>query len=245
MRPRLMLLRSTTRPRSTRLAPCVTLPFMAPTQTVFSSSRRRRGDEMNRKLHILGTWLPRLVLAGMGLLAPALFAQGPSDTNGAQAPSPAANAQTAQTAPAQKPAPSPTPAAQKTDESRQPVLGVAVDSARKSDVLATWVTTEHNPGETTSNWIVKQSGEFGGRITDFTGNPGTWDSMVNLGSGPRLLEYTLDMHSPTHTGLLFDDLLFSNFGYGGDPNNVSRIHALKGNTYTFNASFRRDQNVFD
>jgi len=200
---------------------------------------------MNRKLHTLGTWLPRLVLAGIGLLAPALFAQAPSDTDGAQAPPPAANAQTAQTAPAQKPAPSPTPAAQKTDESRQPVLGVAVDSARKSDVLATWVTTEHNPGETTSNWIVKQSGEFGGRITDFTGNPGTWDSMVNLGSGPRLLEYTLDMHSPTHTGLLFDDLLFSNFGYGGDPNNVSRIHALKGNTYTFNASFRRDQNVFD
>src|SRR5215471_2605677 len=171
-----MRLHSTTRPRSTRPAPCVIPLFMAPTRTVFSSSRRRRGDEMNRKLHTLGTWLPRLVLAGMGLFGPALLAQDvtapPPTTDGAQAPSPATS---------QKQTP---PATKKTDESRQPILGVAVDSARKSDVLATWVTTEHNPGETTSNWIVKQSGEFGGRITDFTGNPGTWDSMVNLGSGP-------------------------------------------------------------
>src|SRR5262249_24095236 len=97
----------------------------------------------------------------------------------------------------------------------------------------------------TANWVVKQSGEFGGRITNFTGNPGTWDSMVNMGTGPRLLEYTLQMHSPAHTGMLFDDLLFSNFGYGGDPNNVSRIRAQKGKLYSFNASFRRDQNVFD
>jgi hypothetical protein len=193
---------------------------------------------MNRKLHILATWLPRLVLAGMSLLAPALFAQAPTDT----ASTPAAGEQAA---PAQKPAPSPTPAAQKTGESRQPVLGLAVDSARKSDVLSTWITTENNPGDTTENWVVKQSGEFGGRITDFTGNPGTWDSMVNMGTGPRLLEYTLQLHSPAHTGKLFDDLLFTNFGYGGDPNNVSRIRAQKGKAYSFNASFRRDQQVFD
>src|SRR5215472_13166056 len=221
----------------------------------FLQAVERRGDEMNRILHILGTWLPRLVLAGVGLFGLTLFAQAPSGTDRAQAPPPAANEQTSQTdqsqqkpAPAAKPdqsqKPAPT-AAKKEDESRQPGLGVAVDSARKSDVLATWVTTEHNPGETTSNWLIKQSGEFGGRITDFTGNPGTWDSMVNLGTGPRLLEYTLDMHSPTHTGKFFDDLLFSNFGYGGDPNNVSRIHMLKGKLYSFNASFRRDQNVFD
>src|SRR5215471_11719071 len=162
MRLRPMHRHSTTRPRSIRLAPCVTLPFMAPTQTVFSSSRRRRGDEMNRKLHILGTWLPRLVLAGMGLFGSALLAQdvAPS-TDGAQAPSPASTTQK-QTPPATK----------KTDEARQPILGVAVDSARKSDVLATWVTTENNPGETTATYVIKQSGESGGRITSYTGNPG-------------------------------------------------------------------------
>jgi hypothetical protein len=194
---------------------------------------------MNRKLHILGTWLSRLVLAGMGLFGLTLFAQAPGSPPSDTVTAPSAQEQTDQ---GQKPAP---PAKKKEDTSRQPGMGVAVDSARKSDVLATWVTTEHNPGETTENWTIKQSGEFGGRITDFTGNPGTWDSMVNLGTGPRLLEYTLQLHSPAHTGLLFDDLLFTNFGYGGDPNNVSRVRAQKGKAYTFNASFRRDQNVFD
>jgi hypothetical protein len=68
---------------------------------------------------------------------------------------------------------------------------------------------------------------------------------VNLGTGPRLLEYTLDMHSPGHSGVLFDDFNFSNFGYGGDPNNVSRLLLQKGKVYTFNANFRRDRNIFD
>jgi hypothetical protein len=190
---------------------------------------------MNRNLHILGTWLSRLVLAGMGLFGPALLAQAPDSSD-----TPTASSAQQQTNP------KPAPAAQKKEgEWPQPQLGVAVDSARKSDVLATWITTEHNPGETTETYTIKQSGEFGGRITSYTGNPGTWDSMVNLGTGPRLLEYSLQMHSPTHTGKLFDDLLFTNFGYGGDPNNVSRIRMQKGRAYSFNASFRRDQNVFD
>ena len=128
---------------------------------------------------------------------------------------------------------------------QQVTLGVSVDAAHKSSDLATSVTTEHNQGETGLGFEVKQSAEFGGRISDFTGNQGTWDTFVNLGTGPRLLEYSLDMHSSNHTGLLFDDLTFNNFGYGGDPINVSRLHFQKGRIYTFGANFRRDQNIFD
>lgn len=124
-------------------------------------------------------------------------------------------------------------------------LGVRVDSARKSADLPHTATTEDNKGETWGIYETRQSAEFGGRISDFTGNQGTWDTYVNMGTGPRLLEYTLDMHSPTHTGLLFDDLTFSNFGYGGDPNDVSHLRFLKGTAYTFSANFRRDQQVFD
>ncbi len=56
--------------------------------------------------------------------------------------------------------------------------------------------TEDNPGSLHAGpYEIKQSSEFGGRITSYTGNTGTWDSYVNLGSGPRLLEYTIDLHS--------------------------------------------------
>src|SRR5215831_15047546 len=124
-------------------------------------------------------------------------------------------------------------------------LGVSVDAARKSADLPHTATTEDNPGEVWGGYVTKQSAEFGGRISDFTGNQGTWDTYVNMGTGPRLLEYTLEMHSPTHTGLLFDDLSLTNFGYGGDPSNVSRLRFSKGAAYSFAANFRRDQNIFN
>lgn len=123
--------------------------------------------------------------------------------------------------------------------------GVAVDAARKSSDHPAYISTDTNEGETWGEFRAKQSAEFGGRISDFTGSESMWDTLVNLGSGPRLLEYSLDMHAPKHTGLLFDDLTFNNFGYGGDPVNVSRLRVSKGTAYTFGASFRRDQNIFD
>ncbi len=77
------------------------------------------------------------------------------------------------------------------------------------------------------------------------GNHDTYDTFVNLGSGVRLFDYTLDMRSLNHQGLLFDNLHFSNFGYGGDPNDVSRLHIDKNKWYDFNVLFRRDKNFWD
>ncbi len=124
-------------------------------------------------------------------------------------------------------------------------VSIAVDSGRKTTDLPPAVDTESNEGQTFGGFEVKQSAEFGGRISDFTGSQAMWDSLVNLGTGPRLLEYTLDMRSPNHTGKLFDDFSFSNFGYGGEPLNMSRLRFSKGAAYTFSSSFRRDQNIFD
>ncbi len=158
---------------------------------------------------------------------------------------------------AQQPSPTPPPAEQnpaaasdqdptlREPANQPPSLGVSVDSARKSPDLPTSVTTENNTGATWGVYEVKQAAEFGGRISDFTGNPATWDTLVNLGSGPRLLEYTLNMRAPTHNGKLFDALDFSNFGYGGDPNDVSHLLISKGKAYDFAFNFRRDQQVFD
>jgi hypothetical protein len=124
--------------------------------------------------------------------------------------------------------------------------GVAVDAARKSGDNPAYISSPAGtPGETWGDFQVKQTAEFGGRISDFTGSEAMWDTFVNLGSGPRLLEYSLDMHQPKHTGMLFDDLTFNNFGYGGDPIDVSRFRISKGTLYNFGASFRRDQNIFD
>src|SRR6266481_1864871 len=95
------------------------------------------------------------------------------------------------------------------------------------------------------NYNIKQSVEFGYRFSDVVGNQQTYDTFVNLQQGPRLLDFSTDMNSLDHHGTLFDHLFFSNFGYGGDPNNVSQLRIKKNKWYDFNAMFRKDQNHWD
>lgn len=53
------------------------------------------------------------------------------------------------------------------------------------------------------------------------------------------------MRSLDHKGILFDTLSFSNFGYGGDPNDVTRLRVEKNKWYDFRLLFRRDKNFWD
>ena len=53
------------------------------------------------------------------------------------------------------------------------------------------------------------------------------------------------MRSLDHHGVLFDNLNFSNFGYGGDPNDVTRLRIGKNKWYDFRGLFRRDKNFWD
>jgi hypothetical protein len=106
-------------------------------------------------------------------------------------------------------------------------------------------TSSENQGTDSGNYNVQQSLEFGYRANKINGNKDTYDTFVNLGPGVRLFDYTLDMRSLDHKGLLFDNLSFTNFGYGGDPNDVSRLHIDKNKWYDFHVLFRRDKNFWD
>ncbi|MGB7729800.1 MAG: hypothetical protein WBL50_17345 [Candidatus Acidiferrum sp.] len=61
---------------------------------------------------------------------------------------------------------------------------------------------EEQPGIDQGNYNIKQSVEFGGRFTSVSGNEQTYDTMVNLQQGPRLLNFTTDMHSLDPRGSL-------------------------------------------
>jgi len=100
-------------------------------------------------------------------------------------------------------------------------------------------------GQIPGNYSLQQTVEFGYRDSLISGNMNNYNTFENLGSGMRLFDYTLDMKSQNHKGLLFDNLSFSNFGYGGDPNSVSRLHVDKNKWYDFRAMFRRDEYYFD
>jgi hypothetical protein len=103
------------------------------------------------------------------------------------------------------------------------------------------------PGETVSHgYLVHQSIELGGRYTKTSGSTAMWDTLVNQGSGGRVLDQSLELHSvnPSKTPF-FDTLTTYSTGYGGDPYDVSRLKISKGRWYNFAGSFRRDRNFFD
>src|SRR5580704_3162703 len=104
---------------------------------------------------------------------------------------------------------------------------------------------EDQKGIDQGNYNIKQSIEFGGRFTSISGDQQAYDTFVNLQQGPRLLGFTTEMNSLNHHGTLFDRLYFSNFGYGGDPVDVSRLRISKNRWYDFDALFRKDENFWD
>ena len=100
-------------------------------------------------------------------------------------------------------------------------------------------------GVDSGNYNVQQTIDFGYRASEINGNMNTYDTFVNLQSGVRLFDYTLNLRSLNHEGLFFDNLHFSNFGYGGDPDDVTRLHIAKNKWYNFNFAFRRHVNFWD
>jgi len=105
--------------------------------------------------------------------------------------------------------------------------------------------TSETPGKTSGDYNTQQNIEFGYRDSLIHGNLSNYDTFLNYGSGWRLFDYNLDVHSANHHGLLFDDLSFNNFGYGGDPNSVSRLRVDKNKWYDFRATYRRDEYFFN
>ncbi len=93
--------------------------------------------------------------------------------------------------------------------------------------------------------MVNQSVEFGYRDSMIGGNLNNYDTFENLQSGMRLFDYSVNMRSINHQGIFFDTLSFTNSGYGGDPNNISRLHISKNKYYDFRGLFRRDKDFWN
>ncbi|MGB7494174.1 MAG: hypothetical protein WBR26_03650 [Candidatus Acidiferrum sp.] len=106
-------------------------------------------------------------------------------------------------------------------------------------------TSAEPKGITSGDYNIQQTIEFGYRSSNINGNLNTYNTFENLGSGVRLFDYDFQMRSIDHNGFLFDSLTFSNFGYGGDPNDVTRLRIQKNKWYDFRVLFRRDKNFWD
>jgi hypothetical protein len=101
------------------------------------------------------------------------------------------------------------------------------------------------PEVVTGGYVIHQSIDLGVRVSDTTGSNAMYNTLVDLHTGPRVLDQMLSMRSENHQGILFDNLLMHSMGWGGDPENYLRFNADKDKWYDFRADFRRNQNSFD
>ena len=106
-------------------------------------------------------------------------------------------------------------------------------------------SASESAGKNSGNYNIHQTVEFGYRDSLISGNLNNYDTFVDLNTGVRLFDYTADIRSIDHRGILFDNLSFSNFGYGGDPNNVSRLRISKNKWYDLRATYRRDKDIWN
>jgi len=121
-------------------------------------------------------------------------------------------------------------------------LGLTVQ-AQQLGIDTTTVTEQ--PGSETGNYHTNASVELGVQITGVNGSSSMYDTLVNLQTGPRILEQSLNMRSLNHEGMIFDRLNMYSFGYGGNPNQVTRLSLSKDKWYDFGFMYRYDQNVWD
>jgi hypothetical protein len=108
-------------------------------------------------------------------------------------------------------------------------------------------STPASPGDNIRyGYVIHQSVDFGGHVATQSGSGAMYDTLVNIQSGTRLLDSSLQMIAvnPAHT-LLFDHLSSNSFGYGGDPIDGTFMNVSKGRIYSFLGSFRRDRQYFD
>jgi hypothetical protein len=125
------------------------------------------------------------------------------------------------------------------------VVALLSFTARAQNQGAANQTPSQPEGWETNGYVVHQSIEVGYRANDVTGSQQMYNTLVNLRTGPRLLDQSLSMQSQNHVGTLFDNLFVNSLGWGGDPNNALRFRMDKNKWYDFRSQFRRDQTDFD
>jgi|GEM_PF-772347 len=101
----------------------------------------------------------------------------------------------------------------------------------------TKATLGETEGQVLGNNLVTGTIEIGGRFRDVDGNRDVYRSVVNLGSGLRLMNLSSELRSLDNTGVLFDKISV-NASNWGDPYNTAKLRVEKRGLYHFDYSYR-------
>src|SRR5437763_1071087 len=95
-------------------------------------------------------------------------------------------------------------------------------------------------GDTWSDYNVVNSFETGYRFVSTSGNAEEYRSQENFGNGVRLLNSFFSLNSKDGHGPLFDELVFTASGLGGDPYSSATLRVQKNRLYEYDFLWRHN-----
>jgi len=107
-------------------------------------------------------------------------------------------------------------------------------------VAPTTETVGSTRGDNWKDYNIVNSFETGYRFVSLSGNQDKYRSDVNYGNGVRLLASFFSMDSKNGHGLLFDNLVTTTGGLGGDPYEFATLRVDKNRLYDYNFYWRKN-----
>jgi len=97
-----------------------------------------------------------------------------------------------------------------------------------------------------TGYSAHESVDLGGHMTNVNGSQAMYSTLVNMGSGPRVLGESFELHAlPGTKNPVVDSLKAYGSGFGGDPYSFGKVDFFKGKIFEFSGIFRRDRQYFD
>jgi hypothetical protein len=112
----------------------------------------------------------------------------------------------------------------------------AAPAAAKPDTAAAAKADAPSPVPTDTSWLTGSIDAGYRWQSGVGGNSDTYRSIVNLGSGPKLLGADFTITDPKHR--LFDRIQVRAYGWGDEPYSTFHLDAKKTKRYDFNADYR-------
>ncbi|HWZ32086.1 MAG TPA: hypothetical protein VNX18_12165 [Bryobacteraceae bacterium] len=135
---------------------------------------------------------------------------------------------------AQQPAAAPAPREEKKDAKADAKPDAKPDA--KVDVKSPAAPAPESPVPSSESWLTG-SIDLGYRWnTGVGGSMDTYRSIINLGSGPKLLGADFTIADPQHR--FFDQIHVRAYGWGGEPYSTFHLDAKKAKLYDFRADYR-------
>ncbi len=107
-------------------------------------------------------------------------------------------------------------------------------------VAPTPETVGPTKGTNWSDYNIVNSFETGYRFLSVSGNENKYRSDVNFGNGVRLLSSFLSLNSKDGHGTLFDQVVLTTNGLGGDPYESATVRVEKNRVYRYNLYWRKN-----